>query len=305
MATSIEPQDLDALLAVHALGALEPDERAAVEAALAADPVARQQLAAYERATALLHTSDGPSTDVWARIQAATIDADDRADTVVVPFALPARRRRPLTRIVAAAAAVAALVALALWGTGTLDQSYSPAPASDVQRAAQDALRVDGARRISLATPDGPVEVVLLPDGRGFVLDADLPELVDGARYRLSALTEQGQVLLAVLGDQIRATGFQLPAGVTELLLDVTGDGPTRVLSSAALPLTSGSTPGSGTSGSLPPADGDTPGAVPTVPGVPSVPVPSVPTTPTVPPPVISIPGLPVITLPKLPLPGF
>lgn len=305
MATSIEPQDLDALLAVHALGALEPDERAAVEAALAADPVARQQLAAYERATTLLHTSDGPSTDVWARIQAATTDADDRARTVV-PFAPPARRRRqPLMRIVAAAAAVAALVALALWGTGTLDQSYSPAPASDVQRAAQDALRVDGARRISLATPDGPVEVVLLPDGRGFVLDADLPELVDGARYRLSALTEQGQVLLAVLGDQIRATGFQLPAGVTELLLDVTGDGPTRVLSSAALSLTSGSAPGSGTDGSLPPADGDTPGAVPTVPGVPSIPVPSVPTTPTVPPPVISIPGLPVITLPKLPLPGF
>jgi hypothetical protein len=288
--TTTEPQDLEGLLAAYALGAVEDDERATVEAAIAADPGAREQLTGFERATELLPSTEGPSAQVWTRIEAAI--ADDESRSVVVPIdaasgkrPVPGARRR-IVRAVGIAAAVAAALALAVWSVDTIDQSYSTTPAGDVQRAADEAARADDARRIVLTTPAGStVELVLLPDGRGFVLGGDLPIAPEGVLYQLYGLTDDGQVLLAVIGDRIETTAFQLPSGITDLVLSLGGPSVGERL--AAVSTVSGAS--SSPSGSSPQGtDGSTP---------PNAPVPSLPP--------VAWPSTPIVTLPSVALPSL
>jgi anti-sigma-K factor RskA len=303
MSTTIEPQDLDALLAAHALGALDDVERAAVERALAEDPAARARLAKFEKATGLLPSADGPGTDVWSKIEAAISDGERRP--VVVPIesgrrasALGTRRR--VVRVVGFAAAAAAVLALALWGVGTMDQSYAPNPAASVRRAAEAAVRADGARTIVLTTQDGStVELVVLPDGSGFVVRGDLP-VSDDSLYRLVGITDDGPVLLALIGDRIRPTAFQLPPDVTDIVLQLgLGD----ALASTSFTADRGESGGSAPSdaGSVPPGDtggSSTPGQTPTAPPTQAPPSPGIPL-PTLP------PLLPPIDLPLLDLSLF
>ena len=289
MTTTIEPQDLEGLLAAYALGAVEDDERATVDAAIATDPGAREQLTGFERATELLPSTEGPSPHVWTRIEAAIADHERRS--VVVPIdtasgkrSVPGARRR-IVRAIGIAAAVVAALALAVWSVDTIDQSYSTTPAGDVQRAADEAAQADNARRIVLSTPAGStVELVLLPDGRGFVLGGDLPIAPEGVLYQLYGLTDDGQVLLAVIGDRIETTAFQLPSGITDLVLSV---GPSVGERLAAVNTVIG-TPSSPSGSSPQGTDGSTP---------PNAPVPSLPP--------VAWPSAPIVTVPSVALPSL
>jgi hypothetical protein len=302
MTTATEPQDLEGLLAAYALGAVEDDERATVEAVIAAEPGAREQLTRFERATELLPSTEGPSPHVWTRIEAAI--ADDERCAVVVPIdaasgkrSVPRTRRR-IVRAVGIAAAVAAALALAVWSIDTIDQSYSTTPAGDVQRAADEAAQADGARRILLTTPAGStIELVLLPDGRGFVLGGDLPIAPEGLLYQLYGVTDDGQVLLAVIGDRIEATAFQLPSGITDLVLSLGGPSVGERLAVVDAATGAASTPaGSSSQGST--------GSTPPNASLPSLPPAAWPSAPIVTLPSVALPSLslPSLSLP-LPLP--
>lgn len=279
MTPSTPVDDLDALLAAHAVGALDGDELELVERVLATDADARHELARYEQASAALHSSDGPAPEVWAAIR-TEIEDDDRG-AAVLPMSA-ARRRRRVVRTVGLAAALAVAAGLSAWGLDQRDSSSPPPPA--IERADDPATGPDG-QRITLTTADGEtVEIVLLPDGHGFVLDGALPRLADGS-YRLLARTADGVVELTVIGDQIVRTAFDVPADLTELLLvRVDGDAVVTLASSLA------SNAAGATGGTAPAPAPTAPGA-----GGTSAPVPSTP--PAIP------PLLPTITLPGLTLP--
>ena len=222
MTSNIQPDDLEALLAVHALGALNGDDLEIVEHALATDGNARSEHARFTQATQLLDSPSGPRPEVWDAIVRA-IDSDHRA--VVMPIGASRRSsargiRRRFVRTMGIAAAIGAALAVAAWGVEQVAQS-SPAPTPNVQQAARAAARADGARRVVLTTGDGAsATLVLLPNRLGYVLNGTLPAALRGSSYRLFGVTDQGNVELAEIGRRIVATEFQLPAGVTALVLE-------------------------------------------------------------------------------------
>ncbi len=107
------------LLGAYVLDAVDDIERATVDRALEADTALRDEAEGLRRATTPLHDADGPGPDVWSRIEARLADGTHRSPTVV-PLATAVRtgvrrtgtRRRQVVRVVAIAAAAAALAGM-------------------------------------------------------------------------------------------------------------------------------------------------------------------------------------------------
>lgn len=236
MSTSTEePRDLRDALGAYALGAVDEDERAEIERWLATDTDARADADELARAARKLDSPEGPSATVWTAIEAAIESGEHRAPSVVQLTAVRQARgfSRRVSRVVAGAAAVAAAAAIAVVASTGSESKPPNTRESAVAQAASAALSADGAERISLVTWNGTdsVSAVVLPDGRGYVLDAVLAD-TDGAVYRLQAITAQGPVILAVLDPDAAATAFRLPFGALGMIV-TQGD---EVLASGAVP---------------------------------------------------------------------
>ena len=290
MTSTIQPDDLEDLLAAHALGALDGHELEIVEHALATDRNARSEHARFTRATQLLDSSSGPRPEVWDNIaKAIDTNATDRTRVrrgVVTPFG-SARRpgvlgARRVVRTIGIAAAVGVVIAATAWGVDQVAQPSSPTPRSSVQRAARSAAKTHGARRVVLTTATGKsASLVLLPNGLGYVLSGNLPTAVPGSAYRLLGVTDHGNVELATIGRQIKPTAFRLPQHVTGLVLEQGSAATGQQIASRVVGV-----PGAGSqSAHTPnPAGGSSP--VPTTPPSPTVKIPTPPET------VPALPGL-------------
>jgi hypothetical protein len=298
----LSADELRELLPSLALGAVSDDERVQLERFLAADGAARAELAGYRRAASVLEFDDGPSPAVWTRLRATIAD---EGNGVVAIEAAPSRRRWGARRVVLSLTAAAAILAVATWGVGRLETASGPTrTVSALQRAAREAVATPGARRLRVASPDGrtAVDVVILPDGQGYVLGGTLPRTRRPSIYALFATTPLPPVLVAVFGSAVHLTAFRLPAGTLGLVVGHTaGRGrpvqPVAVVTLApicatcapatAAPGGSSTSPTTGTSGAAPrspsapgpsaspPAgagSGSTPGSLPTLPAVPTLP---------------------------------
>jgi anti-sigma-K factor RskA len=84
-----EPQDLRDLAPAYALGALDPDEARAFEAALSRSEELRREVASYREAAALLAFQEyqTPPADLRARVLARVRAESPRHDIPVVPIA--------------------------------------------------------------------------------------------------------------------------------------------------------------------------------------------------------------------------
>jgi anti-sigma-K factor RskA len=242
MSTTIrDPEDLRDLVAAYAIGAVDDDERAAIDRFLMTDRALRAEADGFAHAVRQLRTPEGPAPAVWTGIQAALESGEHRSASVVPISATRRTERAPrsrrvgrrVTRVVAVAAAVAAAAAVAIAAPFDDETTIPNTPASAVEAAAREALRADGAERLSLVTEGGSesVDVVVLPDGRGYVLDTSLAPSAEDP-YRLVALTNEGPVVVALLGNEIVTTAFELPAGALGLVVARGED----TVASAALP---------------------------------------------------------------------
>ncbi len=198
MGRDLSSDDTRELLGAYALGALEPDERARVEALLLVDQDARAELHALQFGAAWLARSDiRPSGEVWERIR-AEVDADlvdSHPSKDFSPPVLLASRRRVRQLV-----AVAAVVAVGVIGTATILNNGSGG--ASVEAAARAAMDDPGTRRVDLRTPDGKVaaRLVVYSDGRGYVVDTKLTPIGDRRTYQLWAITPSGAVSQGVLG---------------------------------------------------------------------------------------------------------
>ena len=238
MSTSTrEPDDLRDVLGAYAIGAVDDVERAEIERWLATDGDARAEAEQLTAAARQLRTSDGPAPSVWNAIESA-IESGEHRSPSVIELSAPRQARgisRRVSQVVAGAAAVAAAAVIAVVAsTGSESTLPNDVPASAVAQAANAALREDGAERISLVTWNGTdsVHAVVLPDGRGYVLDATLTDATS-AVYRLQAITAQGTVIVAVLDPDAEATAFRLPLGTLGMIVT---RGTDVVLASGAVP---------------------------------------------------------------------
>jgi anti-sigma-K factor RskA len=228
--------ELDELLPLYALDALDGEEREQVERCVASDEPARRDVTSLREAVSWLPSTDisAPET-LWEGIEQALT-----ASHVETPSPSPARsfdterhRRRGLLgrQLVAALAAAAALLALVL-GVQVVRQQHriddlaAEMHRNPIEQQANAALASASAHLIHLTTTDGHdgAEVVMLPDGTGYFMKHNLPKLSPGSTYQLWAKVGHAEdaqmVSLGVLGRAPGIAPFRL--ATTPTMLEVT-----------------------------------------------------------------------------------
>ena len=190
---------LEDLIAAYAIGNLDADETAEVEAAIASDPDAAASFDEYLETAAELGA--GLETDLnqvalWNRIAADTKPAD------VVPL-----RRSP--RILAAVSIAAVSLTAVLGITLFLQRSDTP----PLTAAVEETRREPGTVVVAM-TGDVSAEVVLGDDGIGYLVPTDLPPLSSESTYQLWAIVDERVISAGVFGKNPGIAPFQIDADV-------------------------------------------------------------------------------------------
>ncbi|MFP5255735.1 MAG: anti-sigma factor domain-containing protein [Acidimicrobiia bacterium] len=244
------------LLGAYALHAVDPDEARAVEAHLIECPRCRAEVAEHRDVAALLGNSGGAAPEgLWERIAGSLeepappmrldLPRTGAGPASVVPFDR-ARRRRRAAAVPAAAFGAAAAVVIAVLGFRVVDQQdrldemEAALVDADLEQAAEAALADARATRATLRSADGEVAVVavLLPDGTGYLMADDLPELPEGRTYQLWGRTEGGLISLGVFRPDTAVVPFQATGSLG--LLAVTEEASGGVVSSQNPPVVAG-----------------------------------------------------------------
>lgn len=228
--------DIPELLGAYALDAVDPDERAAVEAHLTSCPRCAQEVAEHREAIGLLAASGGDAPDgVWERIS-QSIDGG-RPDVARLPRLLPPdRRSRRRTATPARALAIAAAVAAGvLVGVQTMRVDHLDHQVARLNAAAREAGGFQGAaaalvdpsaRRLTLtSTAPGsrPLgEMVVLPSGSAYLVGVNLPALASSSTYQLWSVIAGRAVSVGLLGNHPGTVAFSIDPGVGNQVLLVT-----------------------------------------------------------------------------------
>lgn len=231
--------ELDALLGAYALDALEPDERARVDAYIAQNARARDEVDELRESAASLALAATDDTtappELWVRIsrtiegELASRSGDDIADDELV--AHRARRTARGVRWMSLGAAAAALAAAVLAAQvislhHRLDDARTTGT-KDAAAAFVRAGRVIGARTVALVPSNGVevARVVLLPDGSGYLKNDGLARLDVDHTYQLWALTGSPdhpvEISAGVLGADPSAAAFQASTDVKGLAITI------------------------------------------------------------------------------------
>jgi hypothetical protein len=246
-------EDIQELLGVYALHALEPDEAKLVDDHLEVCPRCRSEVSAHREVATLLGNSGGSAPEgLWDRISDQLEEAPppmrlslpDGAGTVIP---LAARRRPRANRYAVAALGAAAAL---LIGTLSVQVVRQDDRISDLTTALEDdavlsaanlALADPDAATAQLASSDGAVgaPAVLLPNGTGYLLAHELEELDDGLTYQLWGVTGSGVISLGLLGASPNdVVPFQVSGDVASLAITTEVSG--GVAQSANAPVLAG-----------------------------------------------------------------
>ncbi len=216
--------ELDALLGAYVLDALESHERLRVEAYLARNARARDEVDELRESAASLALAPVEDTTappgLWNRISRA-IDSETVPDVAGGGDELAERRARRAGRgviwmsFVAAAAAISAVV-LAAQVVSLHSRLDSRAGRRARRRGGVHPGRAcRGARKVSLVVTGGAevARVVLLPDGSGYLQSDGLARLASDRTYQLWALTGSAghpvAISAGVLGAHPQAAAFR------------------------------------------------------------------------------------------------
>lgn len=236
--------EIGELLGAYALHAVDPDEVELIEAHLEGCPRCRAEVAAHREVAALLGNSGGDAPDgLWERIASRLEEAPPpmrlslseaaAPDEAVVPLAR--RHRTAGNRVVVAAMGAAAALVIGVLGVKVVQQEdqldrVQQALGDDAMvRAANIALLDPDAARPQLTSADGAVQVaaVVLPDGTGYLMADDLPDLDTSRTYQLWGQTGSGMISLGLLGaEPDGVVAFRASADVAALAItDEAADG--------------------------------------------------------------------------------
>jgi anti-sigma-K factor RskA len=229
--------ELDELLPLYALDALDGEEREQVARYVERDAEARAEVESLREAVSFLPPRDemAPSS-LWAGIEGAL--GAPASDLGAPPLRLvtePAegatsRRGRRVVALLAAAAIVLAVVlgVQVVRQQDRIDDLAAEMHADAIEQQAMAARGSPDAHTIALdARPGGGgAEVVMLPDGTGYLMDHKLPALDAESTYQLWAKVGDGDgarmVSLGLLGRAPGISAFHLAA--TPTMIEVTAE---------------------------------------------------------------------------------
>lgn len=216
--------EIEELLGAFALDAVDGAERAFIEAHLHECPRCRAEVTDYRESAAMLaHVGAAAPDGLWDRIVGSLEEAPPSLELArVVPLRPP--QRRVAMSLLAGVAAVAAAV-ISVLGIRVVQQdrridelALSVAQGGFDQQVA--ALAVDpAALKVHLVSADGAqkAEAVLSGDGRGYLVNHNLPPLGADRTYQLWAQIGDQKVSLGLLGAQPGKAAFQVRAPVAAL----------------------------------------------------------------------------------------
>lgn len=234
MATN--PFEMDDLLGVYALDAVDDDERRAVEEYLATSPRARAEVQQHREVATMLAWSGMDAPDgLWDKI-AGSLEGSESAPESVLGRVLPMRssRRRSWGRtagswaLATAAAALIAFVAVRV-ASNSSDASMS-APIERAVAAAFANPKSVQAQMTSVNESSLKVRAVVDPEGNGYLLADSLPRLDPSRTYQLWGQIDGELISLGILGSDPKTAGFSVHGKVT--LLAITDEAGGGVISS-------------------------------------------------------------------------
>ena len=214
-------QEIQELLGVFALDAVDDDERDVIEAHLADCPRCRAEVEGFRETAALLaHRGERAPEGVWDRIAEALDEAPPALDLARI-----APRRSISLRVAAATMAVAAAITLFLGvalgrtgddGLGRFEKVVDAMQKAQLTNAAQAALATPNAEQVELSSPDGKpmAKLVRLPDGTGYLVPTSLGAPPAGRVYQLWAVRSDAKISLGVLGDKPDVAAFRMTGPV-------------------------------------------------------------------------------------------
>jgi Anti-sigma-K factor rskA/Putative zinc-finger len=217
--------DIEALIGAYALDAVEPDERAAVEAHLATCPRCRAELADHLEVASMLAYTGAPAPDgLWTRIASALEEPPPAMRLQVVGSPTPATNKRRSRALVGLAAAAVLLIVVlgvqVLHQGGQIDRLNTAAHQSALGRAADQALLEPTSQKLKLTSPSGDKAsaiAVLTDSGTGYLMPANLPALPKGRTYQLWGITPTQVVSLGLLGPDPHLNAFPAHGQITGL----------------------------------------------------------------------------------------
>lgn len=224
----LNPEDLDELLGAYALDALDADEREAVERYLEHNPRARAEVIEHREVAAMLAFSGAAAPDgLWDRIAGAIGDAPVPEFRLPLAPVVPIDRRRRLTSRLALAGAAAAVVVIAALGVTVVNQGHridrlnSAMGADAIATGATRALADPQAHLVELRTEQGVLsaQVVLQPDGTGYLVSRDMPALDTDSTYQLWGVVGSQVISLGVLGPAPKVAAFHVSGSPSTLLV--------------------------------------------------------------------------------------
>ncbi len=227
MAETYTHAEVEELLGVYALDALDGAEAAEVEAHLATCPRCAAEVLEHREVAALLAHSGSPAPDgLWGRISDSlsvpppVIDFDRASLARADIDSRPTGRRGWAVRA-GALGLVAAAVLIGILGVRVrdLDRQIDQIDATDL--AVKQALADPGADVVKLTSADGTVggKVVISSAGPDFLVASDLPALADDRTYQLWGVVEGNVISLGVLGNQPDVVSFETSGRVSTFAL--------------------------------------------------------------------------------------
>ena len=235
MKTDLAHGELEELLGVYALDALEADETDALERHLPTCARCRGEVEEYREVAALLaHSGAAAPEGLWDRIaQSLEGEAPDLDRPPAPPFlpsaaptgaggarpsdALVAHRRTWQTRaagaIMAAAAAVIVVLGVQMANQDQrLDEMAALLSVDALERAYQAAEATPGSELIEVKSFDGQIDTqaVVTEEGVGYLWAADLPRLDEGRTYQLWGDVGDRRVSLGPLGPDPEVVPFEV-----------------------------------------------------------------------------------------------
>lgn len=236
MGRELSHEEVTDLLGAYALDALEPAEHQAVDRHVERCPACRREVAEHREVAGLLTPGWGkPPAGVWERIAASLDEAPPPLDMAPVIAMKPreeirrtggGRSRRGFGAGIAAMVAVAAVAVVGFLGVRLVDRapdggSGGATYALELQRSVNAALADPSARKVQLASTDGyrTAEAVVLPDGTGYLVKANLPALSRERTYQMWAVVGTAKISVGVLGPEPKVVPFKMDGNVSALAI--------------------------------------------------------------------------------------
>ncbi|MGH2654108.1 MAG: anti-sigma factor [Actinomycetota bacterium] len=218
-------EEIRELLGAYALDSVDDAERLELERHLEGCATCREEVAEHREVAALVSgPEERPPDHVWARIRAQLGEPrSERASMTEI------HRPGPVARRVAAALTAVAMVAVGFlgWRVAVLEDRIDRLGGETLAAAAEGVLADPDAERLVLRSEDASlaVDVVVLPEGTGYVLQHNLEPVPEDRTYQLWAMVGERPVSAGLLGADPAITPFRVGDGTVALAITVERSG--------------------------------------------------------------------------------